>query len=99
MINISLFWHSEKCCFNLVMSDKIETDRIVAAAFFDDKPLNPDLKKFAKTWKKTPRLKKMVPLNTLYLHLLVCECKSLFFHLHNYVFQVLGQPIRVGKNF
>lgn len=60
---------SEKCCFSVTLSDIIEVDRIVATAFFNDKPIDADLKTYAKQWKTTAGLEHMTPLNTFYLHL------------------------------
>lgn len=51
----------------------IESDRLVAAAFFDDKPANPYLMKLAKKWKSSHDLKSMAPINTLHLRCFVCN--------------------------
>lgn len=45
----------------------------MAAAFFDDKPTNPDLVKLSKKWKATYEIKSMSPINTLHMRCFVCN--------------------------
>ncbi|ODN02858.1 Urocanate hydratase [Orchesella cincta] len=63
----------ETCCFSLAVSDVIESDRLVAAAFFDDKPATANLMKNSKKWKNQHDMKNMTPINTLHMRLFVCN--------------------------
>ncbi|CAL8073178.1 unnamed protein product [Orchesella dallaii] len=63
----------ETCCFSIAVSDVIESDRLVAAAFFDDKPATSHLMKNSKKWKNQHEMKNMTPINTMHMRLFVCN--------------------------